>query len=144
MRRFRTDVKLENEGVWMELEHVRIKIARAGENNRAFKEHMSAEAKKLGTAIRVGMVSDEASKRILRSAYASTIIKDWETRQDDGSFKAGVEVERDGKFILVAPTVIAFEEYLKDDANSDTYRAIREFATDGGAFMEQREIEAGN
>lgn len=150
MPRFRTDPKVEAEGVWLEMEHVRVKLARAGENNRLFKEYMTAEAKKVETAVRVGMLSNETAAKMLRGAYAETVIRDWETVTDekdkDGNpiFKRGVELLRNDEFVIVEPSPAAYAEYLADPANFDTFKAFRDFASSGSAYVEIRKGEAKN
>lgn len=141
--RFRTDPKVENEGVWFEFEHVRVKLARESENNRAFKEYMAAEFKKVETAIRVKMLSNEKARAILRSAYAHTIVREWETRVDD-KWVPGVELLRGDKFEIVPATPENVLKYFDDPGNVDTFNALRESAREAEPYREIRdEIREG-
>lgn len=143
--RYRTDPKVENEGVWFEFEHIRVKLARESENNRAFKEYMTAEYKKIETVIRVKMLSNEKARAILKGAYAHTIVREWETRGENGiEWIKGVEVLRDGQFMIVAATPEHILEFLNDPSNVDTYNALRESAKDAEPYREIREDETKN
>lgn len=141
--RFRTDPRVENEGVFFEFEHIRVKLARESENNRAFKEHMTAEYKKIATVIKANMLSDEKAKAMLKGAYAHAIVRSWETK-DGEEWKPGVELLRNGKFELVPFSPEAVLEYLNDPANVDTWQALRESAREAAAFRELREDDVKN
>lgn len=147
--RFRTDPSYENDGVWFEFEHIRVKLARQSQNNRQFKEYMAGEYKKVSTAIKVGMLSNDKASEILRGAYAHTIVREWETAiyDDHGnreSWKPGVELLRDNKFVIVPTTPDTVLEYLADPANVDTYNVIREAAQEAEPYREMREDDAKN
>lgn len=145
MPRFRTDPAIEADGVWLELEDDRIKLARAGENNRAFKEYMAAEHKKVETAMRVGMLSEETATRMLRGAYANTIIRGWETKVDNAWVKDKITLYRMGQFIVEPASVEMYLEFISDPGNADKFKAMRDFATSSAPYAAiLLEAEAGN
>lgn len=70
--------KLETEGVYLDLEVVRIKIARAGGGNKVFLAKLAELNRKHGKALAHNIMSDEKSVLLMQELYASELVKDWQ------------------------------------------------------------------
>lgn len=103
-KNFKTNSKLEQEGVLLDLGVVRIRLARAGGGNQRYNAAMEKISKQHGKAVEVGALENVRAMTILREAYADTVILDWETNTadvgDEPVFVRGIESE-DGELLPV-------------------------------------------
>jgi hypothetical protein len=82
LKTFKTDLKLEIEGVWFPIdEKARLKVARYG--NDRFKELMSKKARPYKQSIRNDTLPDRIYDKILIEAMAETILLDWENIEEN-------------------------------------------------------------
>lgn len=83
-----TSRDLEREGIWLDFQSFRIKLAHEGGHNTDFAKAMKIAAKPYRRQIDNETLSDEVSARIYAEVYAKTIVKDWNIllveRDDDG------------------------------------------------------------
>lgn len=90
----KTNENLEREGIWLDLDHTRIKVGRAGGKNSKFivaMEKVLRENKRT-----LDFMSDEQGRRLFNKVYAETIIFDWLAKHPDGTLdEAGREVGAD-------------------------------------------------
>ena len=90
---FETDEELEREGVWLDFGTFRLKCASSGDANPAFAECYRKKLEPVAEALAAGLLDKGVEGKLLREAYAETIIKD-----ADGAF-----VDRDGEPIPKTP-----------------------------------------
>lgn len=95
---FRSDPTLEQGGIVLDYGAFRVTVARAGGSNKSFQKLMEQKARPYQRAIQAGAFDNERAGELLRDVYASTIIKDWETR-----FPAAVEGEYEWKQGIEGP-----------------------------------------
>lgn len=89
---FKTDKKIETEGVILDYGETRIRVARAGGANKPYLKALDKATKPLRRAIATGAVSDDRATTILREVYAKTIILNWETKRGD-QWLVGIDPE---------------------------------------------------
>lgn len=81
----KTSRNLENEGIWLDLDHSLIRLARAGGQNVKF----NAAAEKLGRehkrVFQLDLMSSAKGKELLRALYADTVVLDWWSKDDNGT-----------------------------------------------------------
>lgn len=84
-----TDKDLETKGIWLDLDHTRIKLGRAGGKNSGY---MSA-LEKLTRQYKRGLaeLSEEQNRQLFCQLYAEQLVKDWLTKDPEG------ELNVDGK-----------------------------------------------
>lgn len=88
-----TSKDLENKGIWLDLEHSRILLARAGGSN--VKYNMAAEklAREHKRVFALDLMTSAKGKQLLHTLYADTVVLDWLTKTDDGTLdEEGAEI----------------------------------------------------
>lgn len=88
---FSTDEDLEVNGVWIDYGDFRVKIASAGTNNKAFEKYAEKKFKPVRKMIDLGTLGNKQAMRIMADVYAHTVIKDWETKDEEGEWQTGIE-----------------------------------------------------
>ena len=82
---FKTNPEYETEGVWIEYgflgddesKPIRIKIARAGGQNKAFTKALEKATKPHRSALRADMLDERIADRLYKDVFASTVVLDW-------------------------------------------------------------------
>lgn len=88
---FKADPSLERDGIWLEYgdkdgKPVRIRIARAGGSNNAYTKRLEALVKPYRRQIQTEVIEGEQVQKLLRQAYAETVVLAWENVTDaDGA-----------------------------------------------------------
>lgn len=96
---FATDKKIEKEGIVLEYgenskgKTIGIRIARAGGGNSAYTKRMEALVKPYRRAIQNETIETETLDKIQRTAYAETVILDWENVEDENGVELPFTVE---------------------------------------------------
>lgn len=80
---FKTDPKVEVEGVWANYGDFRIRHARAGGANMAFARAMEKIGRKYRKQIELDVIREERALKMMREVYADTVILDWEGVTDE-------------------------------------------------------------
>lgn len=81
----KTSAKLESEGVWLDLGHSRIRLARAGGANQKFNAAAERIARDHKRTIQLDLMSTEKGRELVRDLYTQTVIVDWLTADDEGT-----------------------------------------------------------
>ena len=76
---FEMDTEAETSGVFINFGVFRVKVARAGGGNQAFRTYVSKKLKPHKHAIDHDMLADEVQEKIAREAYAETVVMGWDT-----------------------------------------------------------------
>lgn len=87
---YKTDKKLETEGVTFELYGNRVTLARAGSSNTDFVAALTKRTQPYRRQIQKGEMLPEKDNEIMRLVFADTIIQNWEV-EVDGEWKQGIE-----------------------------------------------------
>lgn len=82
---FKTDEKLETEGVILDYGSFRIKIARAGGANKAFGKQFTERFKPYKRQMDIGSMDDKVATSIMAELYADTIILDMDVLDETNS-----------------------------------------------------------
>jgi hypothetical protein len=130
-KKFRTDKKVEREGIELEYGDGAIfRIARAGGSNKGFKRRMEQVQRKYRRQIHHGLLTEDQGRKVLVEAYADTVILGWENVTDAD----------DNPLDFTRENVI---QVLTD--LPDLFDDIREQAEDASLFRETiQEADAGN
>jgi hypothetical protein len=92
-----TAPSLEQEGVWLEIEGTRIRVARAGGTNTKYNKAMEHAAKNHKRVFDLGLMTNEKGLEILRTVFASTVVIDWLTKTETGNLDSeGNEIDGGG------------------------------------------------
>jgi hypothetical protein len=78
----KTSPRLESEGIWLDLDHTRIKLARAGGKNTKFivaAEKIAREHKRA-----FDLMGEEQGRKIFSKLFAEIVVLDWLTKAKDG------------------------------------------------------------
>jgi hypothetical protein len=81
---FGTEKALETEGVWFNFGPFRIKVSRAGGNNRRFRNLLQAKMKPYRHQIDNETMDEKVTEQIFRDCYAQTVVIGWQTNTSDG------------------------------------------------------------
>lgn len=91
--RFKTNANLEKTGIFQDFGDFRVKLARAGGSNTAYMTRMTALSKPHKRQIATDTLDRAVLRKIMLQCFAETIILDWETKTENGSFVQGIESE---------------------------------------------------
>ena len=134
---FRTDTKSEREGIWLDFGSFKIRAARAGGSNKKFQKALEEKAREHRRAIDLQIMDSDLSEDILREVYAEAVITDWKVKQEDGTFKKGIE-GTDGKTIpFNRKNVLETFRVLPD-----LFSSVQKDATDHNQFRSKLREEA--
>jgi hypothetical protein len=84
---FKTDKKLETEGVILDYGSFQITVARAGGSNKKFQKALSDLAKPHTLAMKNQTMDPELADRLMVEAYADSIILNWKGVTDESGKK---------------------------------------------------------
>jgi len=95
---FQIDDKHENqEGTWAEYpvkgypnRAFRVRFVHSGDTNIHYREALRARLKPLNYRIQQDMVSDEEFEDIVKKVFVDKIIKQWQSKDDNGNFVDGI------------------------------------------------------
>ncbi len=87
---FETDENLESSGIFIDYGDFRVKIASAGQGNKAYVRYAEKKLKPVRKALDAGALSNERSQALMAGIYAKTIILDWQLLVD-GEWQQGIE-----------------------------------------------------
>jgi hypothetical protein len=143
-KQFKTDEKLETEGIVLDYGDTRIRIARAGGANKRYVKLLSRLTKPLRRAIATESLGDEQANDIMRVAFAKEVVLGWETKVGD-KWISGVDPQDagvDGTDLLPANA----DNYVKVFENlPDLFTDIQQQAAASTLFRaELDEAELGN
>jgi hypothetical protein len=80
--KMKTSPKLESEGIWLQIDDTRIRLARAGGKNTKFitaAEKIAREHKRS-----LDLMGEEQGRKLFSKLYAEIIVLDWLTKAKDG------------------------------------------------------------
>lgn len=95
---FEIDSERENTiGIWAEYpvkgqpnRGFRIRIVHSGDTNIAYRDALRARLKPLNYRIQQDMLSDEEFEGIVQKVFADKIIKEWQSKDENGKFVDGI------------------------------------------------------
>ena len=110
---FKTDKSLEKNGIWLDYDDFKVKIGRAGGDNRAYLKAVDRKFSPHRRSIQSGFFSEEKAQKLLQEVYAETVILDFETKKD-GKFVKGIPTESGEILPVNAGNVASLLEALPD------------------------------
>lgn len=81
--KMKTNSRLESEGIWLEIDDTRIRLARAGGKNTKFLVAAEKVAREHKRAL--DLMGEEKGRKIFGKLFAEVIVLDWLTQSDDGN-----------------------------------------------------------
>lgn len=137
--KFKTDDNIEKQGIVLDYDFFRIRIARAGGGNKKFTKLVEKLTKPHRRAIQAEMMSLEEQEKLVLTAFSRAVVLDWETKID-GEFVQGIEGPN-GELIPFSEKAV-FDTL---EALPELYKDLQQSATKAGLFREaEREADAGN
>lgn len=139
-RQFKTDPKLEQQGIELDYGDFVVTAARAGGTNRSYQRVLNQKTRPYRRAIAAGAMEPELEQRLLRETIAETCILGWHTRVD-GELRPGIESPEGGELLPVTT-----ENLLSTfEALPLLYEDLAQQITNGALFRQElQEIERGN
>ncbi len=133
---FKTDPKLEREGVLLEYGEdsqkrpVTIRVSRAGGSNVLFQKRLEAAVKPYRRQIQLDVMDTKQLERIVRQVFAETVVLGWENVEDKDGNPLPFTVDNCVKLFTDLP---------------DLYADVQAQAQSAALFRETiREADAGN
>lgn len=142
----KTSDHLERQGIWLDLDHTRLRLGRAGGKNVKYNAAMSAVLAEHKRTLE--FMPDEQGRRLFNEVYANTVILDWLTKDAKGTLnEVGSEIDEgyngirysrgiegpDGKIIPFTPANVVTTLM----ALPDLAVMIKETAEDVNLFKEK-------
>ena len=143
---FKTSPRLETEGIWLDLDHSRILITRAGGKN----SQVIAEAEKIARTHKraLDLMGEGQAKKLFHKVYSEIIVIDWLTKDSEGSLdengapcQEGHEGDRYTRGISGPGSQIM--EFNRENVTKtfddlpDLFRIIKDTAEDGSLFRQE-------
>lgn len=82
-QQFKTDNKIEQDGVFLDYGGFRLKIARAGGANVRFNKILQAKFKPHKRLMAMDNMEDELARKLMAEAYAEGVVLGWDSVVDD-------------------------------------------------------------
>jgi len=131
---FKTDASLEEEGIWLDYGDFRIRIRRAGPNNKRFKTTFDKAMKPHRAAMANDRMNEKVAMRVTQEVWAETIVMGWDSQLGDGV------MPYQGK-----PYQFSVDNVKQLFADlPDLFIDIRDQSTKMSLFLEDVETDAGN
>jgi hypothetical protein len=138
---FKTDDRLETEGIWLQYDDTRVRVSRAGGGNKKFQKRMEALSRPHRRAIQADLLSNDMATGLVLEAFLDTVILDWQVRDKASApWKSGIP----GPKGEVLP-------FSKENARKvltdlpDLFEDIRDQASKAVFFRDEAlQVEAGN
>ncbi len=162
-QKMQTSPRLESEGIWLQIDDTRIRLARAGGKNTKF---IAAAEKIMRDHKRaLDLMGEAQSRKLFSDVFAKIIVLDWLTKADDGDldedgekivddapksdrWKRGISGPNGELVEFVLPkTPTTIENILKTfDDIPDLLRIIKETAEDASLFRQDllKEVEGNS
>ncbi len=131
---FKTDQKLDVEGIWLDYGDFRIKIGRAGATNKRFKKTFEARMKPFRRAMQSDTMNTDVADKITREVWAETIVITW-----DSPLGANVMPYKGEAFAFNIDNCKKLFEELPD-----LFIDVREQSMKLGLFLEDAGTDSGN
>ena len=90
---FGMDKDAERDGIIIDYGTFRVKIARAGGNNKRFGTIFQSKMKPHRRQVETDTLAEDVATRVMAEAYAEAVILDMDVKQEDGSYVQGILVE---------------------------------------------------
>lgn len=129
--RYKTNNDLEKTGIVMDLGEAQIRMRRAGGANVAYTSRMEVLTKPYRRAIQTNSLPRGTAQEIAIRAYAETVITEWKTRKEDGTFYDGIQTEDGSTVPFTVDNVIKALTDLPD-----LFADIQEFAQNSSLFLQ--------
>ena len=140
-KQFKTDQKLEKEGVEFDYGDFKIILARAGGANKRFARLLEQKTKPYKRAIQTETMDNEKALDLLREVYAEAVVLGWATKVKDKWVDGIEDPENPEKTIPATPENIL--KVLRD--LPEIFGEIQEMASKAALYRETvREDDAKN
>ena len=88
---FSTDKSMEREGIYIDYGSFRVKIARAGGDNKEYAKSLERKTRPYRRAIQMDSMDNDVAMTIMREVFANTVVLNWEVKQEDDEWLQGIE-----------------------------------------------------
>lgn len=140
---FMMNHKAEQDGIWVQVNDVRFKLARAGGSNKNFAKTLERLTRPHRRAIQLETLDPALGEEIMRRTYAETVVLDWDG-PDESDVVSDPTAVREGTVYDSLPfSVENCVALLK--AQPDLFNLIRELADNSTNYRQSAlEDNAGN
>lgn len=136
--KFKTDIKLETGGVWLDFGDFEIKVARAGGKNEKYLKRLDEVFTPHRKALEIKALSEDKAFDALVKVYVDTIVFGWRTKiEGTDDYVETMEDEDGTKLEFTRDNAINFFKKLPD-----LFMAIRKHAEDYQNFRASLREEA--
>lgn len=139
---FKTDKKLEKDGVEIDYDFAVITVARAGGSNTAYKKALIDVLQPYRQALQAGLIEENILQPKFIKLFADHVILNWQTRRSDQTLVQGLEGTEGTDGELVPFTAENVYKYLLEVP--ELYEALEKEATSRKLFLKDLEAAAGN
>ncbi len=134
---YQSEHKAEADGVWNDFGEFRVRLARAGGTNSAYKLALERRVKPLQR--RLNSLTNDESETIMRELLVDHCIKGWQTRVDD-TWQDGIEFEAGQLLDVTRDNLLTVLKQLPD-----LERELQQCSQDQAAYRQELlEAAAGN
>ncbi len=134
---YQSEQKAEADGVWNDFGAFRVRLARAGGTNSAYKLALERRVKPLQR--RLNSLTNDESETIMRELLVDHCIKGWQTRVDD-TWQDGIEFEAGQLLDVTRDNLLTVLKQLPD-----LERELQQCSQDQAAYRQELlEAAAGN
>lgn len=139
---FKTDKRLETEGLEVNYGTTVITVCRAGKKNKAYQRALARGLKPHQASLQAGAADEAAMQKVVIRAFCDHVIRDWRTVVD-GGLQQGIEPENEGDPLIPFTADNAYEVLVQDEFH-DMVEDLLEKAMNRKLFLEDMEEAAKN
>ncbi len=133
----------EIDGVWIEYDGYRVKVARSGGSNKKYLKMLEEKTRPISRAIELRMVSEEKMSALLKEVFAKTVILGWQVG-GGGVWLDGIE-DIKGSSKTVEFDYENVMEVITDPRFNDVWLDIQSAAGNASNYLEtMKENDAKN
>jgi len=141
---FAVNTDLEQKGVVIDYEKFRVTIARAGGSNKRYQKALEKVSRPFQRAMQTETMSNPKAEDLLKQAYATEVVLNWEVPAPGGKWKKGI-ADPDGGTKVLPFTAENVLKILRDDRLGDLWLDLKSQAGKGAIFRASlAEAQAGN
>lgn len=136
--RYKTDPKVEQRGVEVDLDGAIVTIARAGGSNKKYKKALAKALKPFRAAIDSDSLDDDRALPALVKVFVDEVLLNWQT-EVDGKLVQGIEGPDGGVVPFNKENAVAFLLEVPE-----LFQELQTKATGRKLFLDDLETAAGN
>lgn len=133
---FTTDEEATSNGIMIEYEHFRVRVALIDDSNHAYSKFKEALFKPFQHKIETKTITADEVSAVLKKAFASKGVLAWEVKSEDGQWKSGIDLPGEGRSAFSASNVLKVFEAV-DRVFKDLFKQASDFTNFRKAEIEE-------